>query len=78
LFGREGNTLFTYENWQPHATPAVYATPCGHYSVERTGAERFEVYGPAGFVDWFVTLADAKECADGQVVKMPKPRSHRT
>jgi hypothetical protein len=34
------------------------------------GANLFDVYGPAGFVDWFVTLADAKECAEGQSEKV--------
>ena len=44
----------------------AHRTPCGRYSVERTGADRFDVYGPAGkIVDWVTTLADAKECADG-------------
>jgi hypothetical protein len=63
--------MFTYDNWQPHATPAAYETPCGRYSVERTGAERFDVYGPAGFIDWFVTRADAKVCADGHAQTNP-------
>jgi hypothetical protein len=49
---------------KPHARPNAYATPCGRYSVERTGAARFDVYGPAGFVEWFVTLADAKILTD--------------
>ena len=54
------------------AEPLQYTTPCGRFYVERTGAERFEVYGPDGFLDWFVTLADAKECADGQAEKARK------
>lgn len=61
----------SYDNWQPHARPDVYETPCGRYSVERTGTERFDVFGPAGFIDWFVALADAKECADGQAASNP-------
>jgi hypothetical protein len=67
--------MYEYGHWKPDARTDAYATPCGRYSVERTGAERFDVYGPAGFVDWFVSLADAKECADGQAQANPvKPK----
>ena len=58
--------MITYDNWQPQPRSDTYTTPCGRYSVERTGNERFEVYGPDGkIVDWFLTLADAKDFADG-------------
>ena len=47
--------MFSYDKWKPDARTDAYSTPCGRYSVERTGAERFEVYGPAGFIEWFVS-----------------------
>lgn len=50
--------------YPPGAEPYQYVTPCGRYFVERTGVERYEVHGPDGFIDWFVTLADAKLQAD--------------
>ena len=59
--------VFNYDKWKLDARSDAYATPCGRYSVERTGTERFEVYGPdRKIVDWFTKLPDAKECADGQ------------
>ena len=63
--------MFSYDSWKPDARSDAYATPCGRYSVERTGNARFDVYGAAGFVDWFVTLADTKKCADGQAEANP-------
>ena len=62
----------------PSAEPLQYATPCGRYWVERTATERFEVYGPDGkIVDWFVTLPDAKECAEGQAQANPVKAARR-
>jgi hypothetical protein len=34
--------MFTYDSWKPNARADAYTTPCGRYSVEQTGAERFE------------------------------------
>jgi hypothetical protein len=63
--------MYEYGHWKPDARTEAYATPCGRYSVERTGNERFEVYGPEGFLDWFVMLAAAKEFADWQAEQNP-------
>lgn len=56
----------------------VYETPCGRYSVERMGADRFEVYGPRGFIEWFVSPADAREFADGEASRNPLPTASRS
>ena len=55
----------------PSAHADTYETPCGRYFVERTAAERFEVHGPDGFIDWFVDAFDAKLCADGEASRNP-------
>jgi hypothetical protein len=43
--------MFSYDAWKPNARADAYTKPCGRYTVERTGAERFDVYGPCGFID---------------------------
>ena len=53
----------------PNPRSDAYTTSCGRYGVERSGAERYDVYGPAGIIDWFVRLEDAVECAEGEAKK---------
>ena len=53
-------------HWYDRDGPTRYVTPCGRFWVERASADRYAVYGPAGFVDWFVEMADAKIQADWQ------------
>lgn len=61
----------------PSARPDTYTTPCGRYSVERTAAERFDVYGPDGFLDWFVDSFDARLFADGEASRNPPIKARK-
>lgn len=55
----------------------AYTTPCGRYGVERSGVARYDVYGPAGFIDWFVRLEDARECAEVEAGREPEKKQPR-
>lgn len=70
--------MYTDPGLKPTARPDTYETPCGRYWVERVGAERYDVHGPAGFLDWFVDPWDAREFAEGEAARNPvavrKPR----
>ena len=63
--------MYTDPGLKPTAHADTYTTPCGRYSVERAGAERYEVIGPKGFLDWFVDAFDARDFADDEASRNP-------